>query len=337
MKLRFVVPDSDLFQSGGNLYNSQLVQALRKRNEDVQIIDFEEFRIGGAEKNDNIYFIDSLYLDKVRDLKRKLKNCYLIVHHLESLYPGEEDADIVFEKKELPVLTRLDGFLTSSNFTKQYLFEKGLTDQRYIVILPALSFKPKLIPKQTSSIKAIMVANLVERKGIYPFLKTILQSKIIPEKCQIQIAGSSDIEPDYARKCLDLISSNDKLSKIIKYLGSYDSQQIQDLYQQSNLFISTSFMETFGMALQEAAAFRLPILALDGGNANYHVEERKNGFSFPSISSLVKKLETLSLDNPAFKKVVESAWDYEKPEQYSWENAAELFLQKLNQDVAGRV
>ena len=331
MKLRFVVPDPRLFQSGGNLYNLHLVQALKKRKEDVQIINFEKFKIHKEEKIDTLYFIDSLYLDKIRDFKSNLKNSYLIVHHLESLYPRKEDSTTIFEKKEKPVLSRFDGFLTSSNFTKQYLVGKGLIDQYYIVLTPGLSFMPKLIPKLTSEIKGVMVANLVERKGIYPFLKALGKSNILPQKCQIKIAGSSNIEPNYAKKCLNLISSDYKLSKVVKYIGSCDSKQIEQLYSQSNLFISASFMETFGMALQEASACRLLLLALEGNNTSYHILEGKNGFLFFSINSLVKKIESLNLDIPAFKQQVEVAWKFRKSKSYSWKEVAELFLQKLNQ------
>ncbi len=336
MKLRFIIPDPDSFPSGGNLYNAQLIQALSKKNVDVQIIDFEQFRINKREE-DAIYFLDSLYLDEIRHSNTVFKNGYLIVHHLESLYPGEMDSNEVFEKKERLILKRFDGFLTSSEYTKQYLINKGLTDQQYLVLIPALGFQPELTAKSTDSIKAAIVSNIVHRKGIHPFLEAIRQSDIHPEKCQIQIAGSPNLEPVYAQKCLDLISANEKLSKIVKYLGPCTSHQVEQLYRQSNLFISPSFMETFGMALQEAVAYRLPVLAIDGGNAKYHVEKEKNGYIFSSMASLVKKLEILSQDDQTFKKLLESAWVFRKFEQYSWEDAAELFLQKLNQNVAGRI
>ncbi len=337
MQLRFVVPNPNSFQSGGNLYNAQLFHAIKEKVVDVQMIDFERFRIEKEEAGNKFYFIDTLYLEEIRGLNSELKNCYLIVHHLESLYPGEGDSAAIFNEKEKPILKRFDGFLTSSGFTKQYLVGKGLTDKQFIVINPALSFQPKLRRKSGSSIKAIIIANLIERKGIYPFLKAIQKSNFLPKNCQIRIAGASKLEPDYAKKCLDLISSDKRLSKIIKYLDSCNSDQVQSLYLKSNLFISTSFMETFGMALQEAVACRLPILAIEGGNTSYHIEDGKNGILFSSISGLLEKLEILVENNTAFKNLLEKAWRFDKFENYSWEEAAELFLKKLNQLVSNRI
>lgn len=337
MKLRFVIPDPNSFPSGGNLYNSHLFHALIKKGVEIQVIDFEQFRIEKDGTGKKIYFIDTLYLEEIRDFNSELKNCYLIVHHLESLYPGDGDSSAIFIEKEELILKRFDGFLTSSDFTKQYLHNKGLTDKQFIVINPALGFQPKLKTKSGSSIKAIIVANLVERKGIYPILKAIQKSNIHPKKCQIQIAGSAELEPGYAKKCLDLISSDKRLLEIIKYLGPCNSEQIQGLYLSSNLFISASFMETFGMALQEAVAYRLPILAIEGGNTIDHVKDGKNGILFVSIDNLLEKLENLSQDNIAFKNMLEQAWRFEKSGKYTWKDAAELFLQQLNHYVTYRI
>lgn len=336
LRLRFVVPDPELFPSGGNLYNAQLIRALKMKNADALRLDFEQFEAREKADSDIIYFMDTLFLDKIRQSSLDLKNCFLIVHHLESLYPAEGSAAI-FDKKERVLLKRFNGFLTSSDFTKQYLLDWGFSDRPIIVIYPALSFKPELIQKSTDSIKALLVANLIERKGVYPFLEAIRRSNIHPEKCQIQIAGSADLEPEYAKRCLDLIATDKKLALMIAYRGACNLEQIRHLYRDSNLFISASFMETYGMALQEAAACCLPILAIDGGNSGYHVEAGKNGFLFHSIQDLVSKLELLSQDNPMLKKLVDGAWESRKIEQYSWEDAAALFLQKLQQHVANRV
>lgn len=336
MKLRFVIPDPEAFQSGGNLYNFHLVKALEHNGVVIQVVDFEQF-VSGKERGDStVCFIDTLYFEALKQLDFELKNCFLIVHHLESLYPAGSHSDVVFEENEREFLNQFDGFLTSSEFTKEYLFEKELTQKHYIIVVPALCFQPNPVFEPGSILKAVIVANLIERKGIFPFLKCLQKSNIDPEKCQIQIAGSVTLEPEYAQKCLNLIASDSKLSKLVEFLGPCDSSQIQTLYEQSNLFISTSFMETFGMALQEAVAYRLPILAFDGGNAKYHIESGKNGFLFSSIQDLVDKLEILSNDDQDFKSLTKKAWKFRKYESYDWAKAADLFIEKLNQYVSDR-
>ena len=51
----------------------------------------------------------------------------------------------------------------------------------------------------------------------------------------------------------------------IHFAGSLSREQVQEKLQTATLYLSTSSMETFGMALQEAKAFGLPILALKAG------------------------------------------------------------------------
>jgi hypothetical protein len=81
----------------------------------------------------------------------------------------------------------------------------------------------------------------------------------------------------------------------------------------------------------------MPILAINGGNTGYHIEAGKNGFLFDSMNDLMDKLEVLTLDNLALKKIVNTAWHFRKYEQYDWQDAADLFLKQLHPYVADRI
>ena len=107
-----------------------------------------------------------------------------------------------------------------------------------------------------------MVANLVERKGVFPFLERLKDSFLVnrPNQLQIQLIGTAAIEKGYAQQCLTLLKKNTLLCQIVHYRGQLSSEQLQTYYQASNLFISSAFMETYGMALQEARAFRLSLI-----------------------------------------------------------------------------
>ena len=330
-RICFVIPDPDAFQSGGNLYNAYLIDALRRWGVDVQVVDFEGFAKFKTGK-DFCYFIDTLLLNYLDQSFSKLKNCFLIVHHLHSLELESPESSSFFKEYEWPILDKFDGFLVSSNFTKSYLSENGLSEKKFLVVEPALCFSPQPVLSSSPEIKAVLVANLIKRKGILPFLKDLRTREFNSENIQIEIIGSHDFEPEYAEKCQNLLV-HPILSKIVKMSGPKNHRYIWQSLSEANLFISTSSMETFGMALQEAVAFRLPILAIDGGNAGSHVENQKNGFLFSSIEALVDKLEYLSLNEMAFKKLVKSAWNYRKKEIYNWEQAANLFVNQLNQNV----
>ncbi len=324
--IRFVIPSPEAFLSGGNLYNLNLIRALKKKGIRTQQMDFKEFSLQNVQESTAVYFIDTLYFEQLMGYPHDLKNCFLIVHHLESLFPLNGNSKEVFEQKERPVLERMNGFLITGKFTQNYLLKNGLTNKRYLTVPPALCHNPKPQEPNTEKIEGLIISNLIERKGILPFLQSLQKSSITPANCHFRIAGASSLEPTYAAQCLDLIHSDAKLSALVTYEGACDQDRIQELYQQSNMFVSTAFMETFGMALQEAAAHRLFILAIDGGNAGYHIAKGRNGNVFASVKQLISQLEQLARSTREIHKAVWSAWTLHSDGNYDWAQAAQILI-----------
>ena len=337
--LTFVIPDVNAFQSGGNIYNKNLIEGLRKIGYKPIVMDLTTFLQISPSKLTGYYFFDTLYFNELAATfkgKNSTSYFYLIVHHLESLYPPEgwTRADY-FQQKEWVVLRQYDGFVTSSPFTSNYLDTNDL-NQHKITLLPAIDFKPRPNNKTVPTVKGIMVANLVERKGIFPFLEALaiyLETNlptISKFEIHIDLIGTAEIEPVYAEQCLSLIINHPVLKKIISYHGQLLPQQLYSFYTTANLFISTSFMETYGMALQEARAFQLPILALDCGNVSNHVENLKNGWLMPAIPELIKQLGMLITQPNLVGSMQQKIINRKKEDFYTWEKAARLFIQQLH-------
>ena len=182
--LFFLIPDTDSFVSGGNIYNKNLLAGLKAIGEKTAIINLECFEKKVSIKTNDYLFVDSLFFSEIHKLLKfnvlhSKKN--LIVHHLTSLYPPKGiNCDTYFQQKEYPILKKMDGFVTSSQFTADYLSKKGL-NQPKIIVPPALNFELPKIPKRKAfPVHALVVANLVERKGILPFLKALKPAKFIP-------------------------------------------------------------------------------------------------------------------------------------------------------------
>ena len=348
--ITFVIPDVNAFQSGGNIYNKNLIGGLRKNGYDSEILDFVGFKKKKIHQLEGHYFFDTLYfthLESIFTKKNKDTQFWLIVHHLESLYPPKDwTVNDYFQQKEQPFLVQFDGFLTSSQFTADYLLEHGLT-QNKIVIPPAISVNAKLNhmerisrtcpdsyrdgSSKPFSINALMVANLVERKGILPFLEYLLKSALLQQNVllKIHLVGSETIEPIYAQRCLDLLTQNPALKKIVHYHGQLSPTQLHSYYQRSNLFISTAFMETYGMALQEARSFELPILAINGGNVKNHVIEGVTGYLVGDVPLLINQLE-LMVNAPNLLADLQRNINDEIPNFYNWEQASIQLIQRIS-------
>jgi len=329
----FILPDYTLFVSGGNWYNQQLINALRQQAEwNIRVWTFEMFSNEYQNIETGLFIVDTLYLNEMKDLltaKKKSQKFYLLVHHLQSLYPPKDyTSKEWFNEKERSLLNLFDGFITTSQYTANYLRKEGIK-QPMVVVSPALSSLPKQIPLRPSRpIKALLAANVIERKGILPFLE-ILQDQIIdPTVFSLEIAGDLTMDKSYVGKCLQLVETT-PLSTFCRFLGPLSPQAIEDKYRTANLLIATSYFETYGMTLQEAVVWKLPILALRGGNTAYHIQNGRNGYLFDNIKDLIDRLNTLIKNQEWMDLLLKQTFNTGEEEAYTWKDAVEKFSRIL--------
>ncbi|MGB3588759.1 MAG: glycosyltransferase family 4 protein, partial [Tunicatimonas sp.] len=266
----FVLPEERSQPSGGNIYNDCIIQALQQVGQSVEIISADDYLQAIRQDQVGMYWVDTLVLESIREvlsLRPSQARSLLIVHHLESLSPSTGQSAEKYRAKEQPWLNWFDGFLATSHFTKDYLRRREVS-QPIIVAEPGTDISLTAIPKRgTEKVHALVVANLVERKGILPWLQWLVENVKEHDQFSLTIVGRLDIEPVYAQQCISIIKENSLRLKYVYLVGSQPFHQMANFYHKSNLFISAASMETFGMALQEARVHQLPILAIDGGNS----------------------------------------------------------------------
>lgn len=327
-KIIFVVPEPDSFISGGNIYNLHFLKALRRFDPTVVNIDFATFQSRPESSEEVLYFFDSIYFENLKTYQGDLAHTFLIAHHLESLNQKEENRFPFFKKEEKSVLDRFGGFLSTSPFTQKYLSSLGYEKVMHLNLPPALTFKANPRKQSGPKIQALMVNNLIERKGLLELFDYLNKSNLSASQFQLTLIGGEHIEPAYAAKCREMLNTP-RLQQLVNYIGLQNRETVMQYFEQSNLYISTAYMETFGIALQEAVAYRLPILAYDGGSADYHIEPGQNGHLFTTINEMVQKLDELAVRPNEFDDLIESAWQFRKFENYNWQTVIQLFVQQL--------
>ncbi len=317
----FVIPDPSEFISGGNSYNRQLIDAIHQAGGAVTHMTYEQFKI--SIRTSSRHIIDTIYFENFRQDGVKVPDGSIgLIHHLASLYPLSEE---VFKHVDLPVLRQLAAFVVSSQFTRSYLQSHGL-DKPIIVVEPALKTAIRSAPHRTGKLNAIMVNNIVPRKGLLPFLEAIALEQI-PPYYRIQIVGDLKSDADYAQACMETVLKDPLLKRTVQFLGSQDDLAVAKLYARSNLFISASYMETFGMSVQEASNIGLPLLVLEGGNTSNHVEQGINGWVENSMTNLAKRLDQVIAHPDTFIEIQQQAFHYRHPYMDSYQDGAELLLE----------
>lgn len=332
--LTFVLPDDNEQPSGGNIYNAELIKGLKKLGQQVDIIDFEEYCC--APRNNAIYGVDSLFVSDLYQqpitVQPPKSHSFFIFHHLESLHPPEgKDADTMFERVERPVLGRFALILATSHYSARYLQQKKI-DIPVVVVEPAVS-KPYTRSSPISSdlpLRGLMVANVVERKGILPFLFALEAQLRDDDNFVMTVVGRDDLEPGYFDRCKQHIKQTALADKVF-LTGAMSHEATLAQYQKHHLLVSASHMETFGMAIQEGRSLGMPLLVLNGGHSSSHVNAY-NGKLCSNTFELARDFLKLSRNNSSLQKLISTAQGDEASKAiYHWEQAAESFLTAIHQ------
>ncbi|MCB0704667.1 MAG: glycosyltransferase family 4 protein [Saprospiraceae bacterium] len=314
LKIHFLAPDPATFPSGGNHYNQALADALTRKGCAVQ---FDTDWPGNAD----MVLVDSLMYPKWKEQLPSAPPVFLLAHLLPGMLPDQ--STIRLSPKGWT------GAITTGTPTKKYLLESGWYEDQILVLEPGAETVLSVPQRRSSPLRIAWVANLLPDKGILPFLELLetYQADFKAATVQLSLAGSKSMDIDYAAACLEKIT---RLTGVLEYLGPCSSAQISGLLKRSNLFISCSRFETFGMALQEARLHALPILALDGGVGN-HLSIATE--SVDQLAKLIERVLDLAQNREQMQRLLDLAWlDREtySGQVFTWEQQATQLLAFLS-------
>ncbi|MDX1477694.1 MAG: glycosyltransferase family 4 protein [Saprospiraceae bacterium] len=321
MQVHFLIPDPGAFQSGGNRYNAALIAALRQRQVHVSHSPFNP-EIYYASP-DTIYVLDSLYFESIAQPDALPPQCLALVHHLNSMYPGGPG---YYERHEAPVLERMAGYIATSHFTREYLAERGLEEQQIVVIEPVVDRPTEIPDREVARVRGLIVANCIPRKGVLPFLQALADARPQPY-FDLNVIGSLQHDETYARSCQALIRETPVLAQCVRLMGEQDDATLHGYYDKSNIFLSPSEFETFGMAIQEAIVYGLPALVHSGGNSEHHVRPGVNGEVFTSHQQMARTFAGMVDDLESLRQLHLSIQSFEDPYLDDWLVAADLLTE----------
>jgi glycosyltransferase involved in cell wall biosynthesis len=329
----FITPPMDGPPTGGTIYDARLMAALRDGGTSSERLDVDGGRRALASGHPGAFWVDSLYLDLLPALARAAisgQSVGLIAHYLPSLVARGEawtPADLTFA--ETAALHAATAIVVPSPWLADVLESAGVAGDRVRVVEPgvegagAIAFGPE--SPRDAPLAALLVANVVPGKGIAPFLEALAACLGPgPSGFVLVVVGSLEQDPAYAAECRAVVRSCPSLEGSICFASALPHAEVFRALGQSHVLVSASRMESYGMALAEARALGVPILARRGGNVSAHVELAAGGELFDDDAALGAALVRLSRDRDELARRRSLA--LAKIRRRTWSEAARSFL-----------
>ena len=231
-----------------------------------------------------------------------------LVHHplgLEAGLPRERAEALLANEKAVLALT--DGVIVTSPATKRFLLsEFGLDPQAVAVAEPGVDRAPRAMALG-APLRLLAVGAVSDRKA-YPLLVEALAA-LDDLDWRLTIVGSLALAPTAVSTLRQAIAEKN-LSDRIALAGAVPDAALESLYAGSDLVVAASLYEGYGMALAEALARGLPIVASSGGAAGETLPEAA-AFKVPpgDSAALASALRQVMTDHALRRRMADAAWE----------------------------
>lgn len=264
---------------------SDFWRAVRRRK--IEIVHIHGY--GGGNKPEYIW-------DAVQQLK-------IPVVYTEHGVPWPE---LKADKHLLDSIRQVPRFIIAvSEATKYSLEENCLVESSHILVIghivrsnTDLVSDLKKEPVEQKSVLLIDVAMLRSGKGHSVLLDAIKKVIELGYNIELHLIGDGECRQSLESQALQL-----GIHQRVVFHGALDHNQIWSWLQVSDIFVHPSFSESLGLAIVEAMACRLPVIAARTGGVPSLVEHNVSGLLVEpgNMDDLARAIQIL-IDNPGLRE-----------------------------------
>lgn len=291
-----VAPPLDGPPTGGTLYNRALVAALRVAGLELQVCARQEALRG--KRKGALCIIDSLYLPHAPELKAAVADAptWLLLHYLPAqVRHGRAVTVSELSGAERDALAAADGVIATSPFMAEQLRELGVGADHVVCVEPGVAAVTR-VARADQTVRALVLGSVTEAKGQLELLRALARDLRSDDALQLDLAGSLTVEPEHVTECRALIAAHPPLAARVVLHGELDHEAALELLARTDLLVSVSRMESYGMALSEARAAGVPIIARAAGNVAAHVRSEAGGTLCMDADAVARELLALTRD-----------------------------------------
>ncbi|MFI1759779.1 glycosyltransferase family 4 protein [Streptomyces sp. NPDC020571] len=175
---------------------------------------------------------------------------------LDPAVAGELDA------RERTVLRAVPAVVATSDWAvRRLVSHHGLDPGRVHVAAPGADIAP-LAPGTDGVSRLVCVAAVTPRKGQHRLVEALAAVADLPWSCVC--VGGLGQDPEYVDRLRSLIARHGLEERLV-LAGPRAGANLDATYASADLMVLTSYAETYGMAVTEALARGIPVLATDVG------------------------------------------------------------------------
>ncbi len=281
-KVTFAIPGDLATPTGGYGYAREVIAALRARGWAVEVVDLGEGfphvdvdqraharqRLVSAPKDVPIV-VDGLALGVLPDEARATSRRHRLiglVHHPLALETGlSSEVANALRVSETQALAATPRVITTDHSTAAVLAaDYAVPPARMSVALPGTRRMSRPQTRREGPVRVLAVGAIVPRKGYDLLVRALAELRDLD--WHLTIVGDRTRSAEAVAE-LDRFINRFGLSQQITCTGTVSSEQLDLLHQDTDLFVQTSWFEGYGMALADAIAYGLPVIATRTGAA----------------------------------------------------------------------
>ncbi len=321
--------------SGGYLYDRKLVEKLRARGHEVEVIALPwrnyarhladnlspAWRRTLRELDVDLVIEDELNHPSLAFAPRPVRpdgsrpRIVSIVHHLRSSEQHPALLRPLYRAVEARYLQRPDAFIFNSKTTRASVEAMRPVLPLRVVAYPAgdhalteasLSLhegEGAVQRPPDNPLRIAFVGNLIPRKGLHLVIEALA---LVDEEITLDVVGDESADPQYTAQVHAQVDAA-ALTDRVHFLGALSDAERGALYARSDLFAVPSY-EGFGIVYLEAMAYGLPVIASTAGAAHEIVHAGDNGFLVApdDAQTLARYLTALARD-PSLREEMSAA------------------------------
>lgn len=220
--------------------------------------------------------------------------------------------------------------LTHAKYERQITVAENFLDlknvNKRISVVPngidLKKFDKVKVEKEADEIfRVLFVGRFDPIKGVDDLIRGVaeLKEEGLTKELEIRLVGYG-----YEIKKLKKLVRELHLSRVVKFVGMQEGDELIEEYKKADVFVLPSHSEGQSLTLMEAAACKLPILATQVGDNEKIVKEDVNGYLVPSgHPSEIKHYLKRFLGNPHLRKMGDESRAILEELDLTWDSAAE--------------